>query len=94
MQNTLEHPTGEVLDDDDVVDPIAVVAKNGSLSISTFRRIDSAGEGPPTISLSKRRKGVRRRDWRAWLASRTRWPVPDDETIEPAPGRNAQTPKE
>jgi hypothetical protein len=62
-------------DDDDVVDPFPDVAAKGNFSPSTLNRIIGAGEGPPVVYLSPRRKGVRRRDWRAWLASRTRRPV-------------------
>jgi len=62
--------------DDDIVDPIPLIARSGGFSPSTFRRLEAAGEAPPIVYLSKRRKGVRRRDWRAWLASRTSQPNP------------------
>ena len=73
--------------DDDIVDPIPLIA--GGFSPSTFRRLEAAGEAPPIVYLSKRRKGVRRRDWRAWLASRTRRPDPHDRQREsPCVSRN------
>jgi hypothetical protein len=66
--------------DDDIVDPISMIARIAGFSPSTFRRMEEAGEAPPIVHLSRRRKGVRRRDWRAWLASRTRRPVPSGES--------------
>jgi hypothetical protein len=89
MPNPDPLPT-DAAPDDDVVDPFLDVAARGNFSPSTLIRLIDAGEGPPVVYLSPRRKGIRRRDWRAWVASRTRWPVSGD-AGEPALGRNNET---
>jgi hypothetical protein len=72
MQNsTIPLSTG-VADDDDVVDRLADVAARGNFSPSTLNRLIEAGDGPAIVFLSKRRRGIRRGDWRAWVAGRTR----------------------
>jgi glycine/D-amino acid oxidase-like deaminating enzyme len=65
-----------VLPDDDVVDPLEVVANDANLSLSTLRREISRGRGPTITRLSERRLGVRRRHRREWLDSRAS--VPQD----------------
>jgi predicted DNA-binding transcriptional regulator AlpA len=40
-------------------------------SPATRKRIFAAGEGPPIIQLSARRRGVRVRDYQTWLNQRT-----------------------
>jgi hypothetical protein len=62
--------------DDDVVDRLPDVAARGNFSPSTLNRIIEAGDGPPVVYLSKRRRGIRRGDWRTWIASRTHRPFP------------------
>jgi hypothetical protein len=91
MQNNPNPLPTDAANDDDVVDRLPDVAARGNFSPSTLNRLIEAGHGPPVVCLSKRRKGIRRGDWRAWVASRTRRPVPGDETTgEPALGRNNQ----
>jgi hypothetical protein len=77
MHKVLEPLTTDTADDD-IVDPFPVLAERAHFSVSTLNRIVKTAAGPPVVYLSKRRKGVRRRDWRAWLASRTRQPDPHD----------------
>jgi len=55
---------------DDRVLTLAESALISSLSIATFRRTISAGDGPTLTRLSGRRLGVRVRDLRQWLDSR------------------------
>jgi predicted DNA-binding transcriptional regulator AlpA len=43
----------------------------------TLERLISVGEGPATIELSKRRRGILDRDLEAWLMKRRR-PAPGD----------------
>jgi predicted DNA-binding transcriptional regulator AlpA len=45
----------------------------------TLERLISLGEGPATIEISKRRRGVLDRDLDAWLLKRRR-PAPGEET--------------
>ena len=75
MHKVLEPLTTDTADDD-IVDPFPVLAERAHFSVSTLNRIVKTAAGPPVVYLSKRRKGVRRRDWRAWLASRTSQPNP------------------
>jgi hypothetical protein len=57
--------------DDDVVDPLATVARDLNISLATLRREIRAGRGPVLTWLSQRRCGVRRRHKRAWLDARS-----------------------
>jgi hypothetical protein len=59
------------ISDDYIVDPLAVVAEEASMSIATLRREIAAGRGPVLTWLSQRRCGVQRRHRRAWLDERT-----------------------
>lgn len=61
----------EALPDDDVVDPFSAWCEAKGISPATGRRLLTSGDGPSFIRLSQRRIGIRRRDDRAWLNSRT-----------------------
>jgi len=43
-----------------------------ALSLSTFKRIIRAGDGPAIVKLSERRIGIREGDLTRWLAERIR----------------------
>ncbi len=62
------------LPDDDVVDPLKIVAKEANFSMSTLRREIAKGRGPTITKLSERRVGVRRRHRRQWLDARAAGP--------------------
>ena len=49
----------------------------------TLERLISLGQGPATIELSKRRRGVLDRDLEAWLLSRRR-PATGEAAVKPA----------
>jgi excisionase family DNA binding protein len=58
-------------------------AKRASLTRRSIERLLSIGEGPATVSLGKRRRGILDRDLDQWLLSR-RLPAPG-ESAEPQP---------
>ena len=62
------------LADDDVVDTFPKFCRDCSISLATGNRLLASRDGPPVVWLSERRKGVRRKDRRAWLEARTENP--------------------
>lgn len=52
-------------------------ARDAGIGLRTLYRLLEVGEGPATVSLSERRRGVLNEDFDVWLNSRRR----------PAPGR-------
>lgn len=60
-----------VADDPDRVHSLPETATITGLALSTLRDLIGRGEGPAVVRLSPGRVGVRRRDLRAWLDSRT-----------------------
>ena len=66
-------PTNSPLPDDEAIDGLEYLRRNVfRLSKSAF--YDGPARELPVVQLSAQRKGVRRGDWRAWIASRTRQP--------------------
>jgi hypothetical protein len=61
-------------DDDDKVESLQEVAYAGGLSLRSLQRRISAGEGPPIVHLSSRRRGVIRRDRKRYYQSLRRFP--------------------
>ena len=61
--------------DDDVIESYGEVAAASNISLRHLQRLFAGGLGPPTISLGKRRRGVRRCDRKAWIASRRDCPA-------------------
>jgi predicted DNA-binding transcriptional regulator AlpA len=64
----------QTLPDDDVVDPFKAWCAANHISEATGRRLIERGDGPAIVRLSARRIGIRRKDNRAWLESRTERP--------------------
>jgi hypothetical protein len=62
------------LPDDDVVDSFKDWCIACDISEDTGRRLIANGVGPAIVRLSERRIGIRRKDNRAWLESRTERP--------------------
>jgi hypothetical protein len=60
------------VDDGDQVLSIPEWCALNNIGLRTGRRILSAGEGPPVIHLSAKRRGITRRDNRIWQESRAR----------------------
>jgi predicted DNA-binding transcriptional regulator AlpA len=50
---------------------IAEVVEATGLSYAVLRRLELAGEGPPWVQLSERRKGCPAAGLREWIKSRT-----------------------
>jgi predicted DNA-binding transcriptional regulator AlpA len=57
--------------DDDKVMTLAEFLGRATISRSTWKRLNDAGDGPTITRLSARRLGVRLRDYRAWLNRRS-----------------------
>jgi hypothetical protein len=57
--------------EDDRIYSFAFCADKADVSLATFRRLVSAGTGPKVTDVSDRRRGVRGKNYRAWLDSRT-----------------------
>jgi predicted DNA-binding transcriptional regulator AlpA len=62
--------TSSIFPDDCIISE-KEAAKASGLSISTLRRLENAGAGPPITRLSERRKGYRFGKLRAWWDTRT-----------------------
>jgi hypothetical protein len=63
-------------------------AKRASLTRRSVERLLSIGEGPATVSLGKRRRGILDCDLERWLLSRRR-PAPHEQS-EAAQGEGAK----
>ena len=54
-----------------------IAAARAGISLRTFQRLAALGEGPTTVMLSERRRGVLEPDFERWLLSRRR-PAPGE----------------
>ena len=59
-------------------------AKRASLTRRSIERLLSTGQGPATVVLGKRRRGILDRDLDAWLLGRRR-PAPGEASEEAPP---------
>jgi hypothetical protein len=59
-------------------------AKRASLTRRSIERLLSTGQGPATVVLGKRRRGILDRDLGAWLLGRRR-PAPGEASEEAPP---------
>ena len=51
-------------------------AKRGRMNLRTLQRLNAAGDGPPIVHLSRRRRGIFEHDLESWLDARRVPPTP------------------